>query len=298
MGAARGVGTGWGLLVAMLATGACDRSPVPTTQPSSSGRVSVAGRTRIFYEVQGQGDTLILIHGGFTDRRIWNPQFDDLSRNFTVVRYDLRGFGRSDPAIRPYRPSRDLLALYETLDLGQAALVGLSTGGEVALAFALAHPDRVTGLVLASSPAPGLEVPPEADEQMEAVLRAAVEGGNDSAVRAWMAHPRLAALERDRELANQVEFLARENVRTFALPFRLFLPDDPPPSQRLGEILVPAIVMWGDQDEEWIQRNSAVTAERIPGARTVVLRGAGHLVNLERPSEFNRAVRDLMQRAD
>jgi pimeloyl-ACP methyl ester carboxylesterase len=117
-------------------------------------------------------------------------------------------------------------------------------------------------------------------------------------VAAWLRHPGLASLREKTELANQMEFLVRENEKSFGMPFHPFLPEDPPPSERLGEIRVPTFVVWGDRDTETIQRNSAVTAERIPGARAVILRGAGHMVNLERPGEFNRVVRDLMQRTD
>ena len=66
-----------------LALAACNRAPEAPAPPSRSGRVAVANRVRLFYEIQGQGDTLILIHGGFTDRRIWNEQMDELSRDFT-----------------------------------------------------------------------------------------------------------------------------------------------------------------------------------------------------------------------
>ena len=298
MGRARCFGVAGRLITAGLAITGCNRAPEAPAPPSRSGRVAVANRVRLFYEIQGQGDTLILIHGGFTDRRIWNEQIDELSRDFTVIRYDLRGFGRSDFPSRPYRPAHDLLALYDGLSIGQAALIGLSSGGEVALSFTLAYPDRVTALLLASSPALGLPVPPEDSVRDLAISQAVSSGGADSGVVSWLQHPALASLREKRELANQMEFLVRENARSFSLPFRPFLPDDPPPSERLGEIRVPTVIVWGDRDTETIQRNSAVTAERIPGSRTVIMRGAGHMVSLERPGEFNRVVRDLMQRAD
>ena len=286
------------LIAAGLAIAACNRPPETPPPPSRSGQVAVANRIRLFYEIHGQGDTLVLIHGGFTDRRVWNQQLDELSRDFTVIRYDLRGFGRSDFPSRPYRPSGDLLALYDELSIGQAALIGLSSGGEVALSFTLAHPDRVTALLLASSPAVGLPVSPEDSALDLTISRAVSSGGVDSGVVTWLRHPGLASLREKPELANQMEFLVRENARSFGLPFRPFLPEDPPPSERLGEIRVPSMVVWGDRDTETIQRNSAVTAERIPGARPVIMRGAGHMLNLERPGDFNRAARDLMQRAD
>ena len=285
-------------LILALAVAACNRPPETPAPPARSGRVAVANRIRLFYEIQGQGDTLILIPGGFTDRRIWNEQLDELSRNFTVIRYDLRGFGRSDFPSRPYSPSRDLLALFDALSIGQAAVVGLSSGGEVALSFTLGYPDRVTGLLLASSPAVGLPISPEDSARDLAISQAVSRGGVDSGVAAWLRHPALASLREKTELANQMEFLVRENEKSFGLPFHPFLPEDPPPSERLGEIRVPTIVVWGDRDTETTQRNSAVTAERIPGARAVIMRGAGHMVNLERPGEFNRVVRDLMQRTD
>jgi pimeloyl-ACP methyl ester carboxylesterase len=286
------------VLAVLLVAAACSREPDPPLEAPETGWVEVAPRQRIFYDIQGQGDTLIFIHGGYLDRRMWREQVEEFRDSYTIVRYDLRGFGRSDLPRRAYRPAQDLLALYDALQLGRATLIGHSMGGWAAIAFTLAHPERVNALVLAASPAPGLPLPEEETDPLLEVFATRERAGPDSALVQWLHHPVLASLRNRSELANQVEFLARENERFLTLRFWPFQPEDPPPAARLGEIAVPTLVIWGDRDSEMVRQNSVATAARIPNARAVTLRGAGHLLNLERPSDFNRALRALLELDD
>jgi pimeloyl-ACP methyl ester carboxylesterase len=114
--------------------------------------VAVNG-TRLYYEAAGEGPAVVLLHGGNLDRRLWDPQFLALAREHRVVRYDLRGFGRSRDRDGPFQAHEDLRALLDMLGVPRASLVGLSGGGRIAIDFAFAYPDRVHRLVLA---APGL----------------------------------------------------------------------------------------------------------------------------------------------
>jgi pimeloyl-ACP methyl ester carboxylesterase len=255
----------------------------------------VGDNLRLYYEIEGQGDTLILIHGGFVDRRMWDDQVKDLSQSFTIIRYDMRGFGQSDAPTKPYHPVGDLLALYEALGVGRASLVGHAMGGSVALSFSLAYPDRVNALVLVSSPANGLPATEEEIDRVATLFHTDATLGTDSAVALWLRDPMLAGVMEKPDLARRMEYYARDNARAFAVKFWPFVPEDPPPSERLGEIRAPTLVIWGENDTESIQRNSAVTAARIPGARPLALGGAGHMVSLERPGEFNKAVRAFLE---
>src|SRR3712207_1103532 len=103
-----------------------------------SGFAAVNG-TRLYYEVAGEGTPVALIHGFTLDTRMWDDQFLPLAAHYRVVRYDARGFGRSDlPTGEPYSPHDDLRALLEHLGLGPAAITGLSMGGGIAADFAIA----------------------------------------------------------------------------------------------------------------------------------------------------------------
>lgn len=89
-----------------------------------------ADDANLYYEATGAGDVVVLIHGFTLDTRMWDDQFLPFAERFRVIRYDLRGFGRSDtPTDKPYSHARDLKALFDQLEIEQAHLVGLSKGG-------------------------------------------------------------------------------------------------------------------------------------------------------------------------
>lgn len=102
---------------------------------------------RLYYEVAGAGQAVVFVHGFTLDTRMWDDQWTVFGERGRVVRYDLRGFGRSEAEPVPYSDLDDLLALLNFLDIERAHLVGLSMGGMVLVHFTLAHPRRVHGLV-------------------------------------------------------------------------------------------------------------------------------------------------------
>ena len=97
---------------------------------------------------------------------MWDAQLNYLPRQFRVVRYDLRGFGRSSKPEQPFHPVDDLYQLMQHLGIKRASLIGLSMGSGVALNFALEHPEMVEKLVLASMSGPPRNLPPRAQVAM------------------------------------------------------------------------------------------------------------------------------------
>lgn len=152
----------WLLLAIIMVSGCVGATrhsapePVPRTHMSvDTGRVAVDGGT-LFYEVRGQGPPVILLHPGATfDHRMWEPQVEVLAGDHRVIRYDLRGFGRSSRPTGPFSPVADLYRVLDTLGVERASLVGVGMGSGVALNFALQHPQQVERLVLA-----GMGMPP------------------------------------------------------------------------------------------------------------------------------------------
>ena len=118
-------------------------------------RVDVNG-VSLYYEVTGHGPPLVLAHGFACGLRMWDPQVNALARSWRVVTYDVRGHGISEAPDDPAAYSQaisvaDLRALLEHLKMRRAAVGGLSMGGNIALNFALAHPDMVTALIVADT---------------------------------------------------------------------------------------------------------------------------------------------------
>ncbi len=115
--------------------------------------VAHVNNTELYYEVVGSGHPLTLIHGMLLDRRSWDDQFEVFARQYTVVRYDMRGWGDSaqEQAEPPFSPRQDLLSLLDYLNIHKTSLLGLSGGGALALDFTLEHPDTVDALILVAS---------------------------------------------------------------------------------------------------------------------------------------------------
>jgi 3-oxoadipate enol-lactonase len=260
---------------------------VPDPAPAAtSGFVRVAEPV-IYYEQAGSGAPVVLIHGGQMDRRMWDPQFESWSKSYRVVRYDVRGYGRSATATVPYSDVEDLLAVLDALAIPRAHLVGLSLGGRIAIDFTLSHPDRVASLVAVAAGMSGFEFSAGNWPQQ---LRAAQERGAEAAAELWLEDPYMAPAMEHPDLAPRIRQLVLENAREWLsnplLPKRL----QPPAARRLAEIRVPTLVVVGDRDVPDMQKVASQLAAEVKGARKVVVAGSGHIVNLERPSEFDRAV--------
>ena len=114
---------------------------------------------KLYYEIAGQGPPLIMIHAGVADSRQWNNEFADFSQLSQVIRYDMRGFGKSEPVEGRFSNMSDLVALLEALEIDEPAVVmGCSMGGGLALDFALSYPSKVKALILVGAGPSGLEL--------------------------------------------------------------------------------------------------------------------------------------------
>jgi pimeloyl-ACP methyl ester carboxylesterase len=260
---------------------------------SETGTVQVE-RGDLWFEVAGEGRPVVLIHPGLWDARAWDSQFEVFAQRYRVLRYDLRGYGRSS---RPepgasYSHVRDLGAVLDVAGIDRAALIGCSMGGGVELDFALTHPDRVTALVLVASALGGLEDTPEDEvwfEENVAGIDDAIEAGDlEKArrlqMRIW------APLGIEDPNGRRIFDLAMENVHELTMDESGAEEMDPPAVARLDEIRVPTLVMPADQDPPFMLRAAAAMASGIPNARVVRLTNVDHVIAMRAPDAFNRAV--------
>src|SRR5262245_899214 len=130
-------------------------SSSPAAAEPATGFIEVPGG-RLWYESSGTGTPLVLLHDGLLPSETWDGQVPAFSQAFRTIRYDRRGYGRSEPPRAPFSDVADLSAVFDTLQLGRAVLVGCSNGGKLAVDFALAHPDRIEALVLVGPVVSGL----------------------------------------------------------------------------------------------------------------------------------------------
>lgn len=249
----------------------------------------------LYYEVSGTGPPIVFIHGLAGDARMWDQHAAYLADRFQVVRYDLRGHGRSTmPADAPYSHSDDLAELLDHLAIERAIVVGQSMGGEIAVSFALGYPERVTRLVLVDTALNGYEWSSAWNESWGDVVDACVRGDRPAIVEAILAHPVLEVTVRIPEVrAILAEIFAGYSGWHFANRDPL-VQDDPPSIQRLREITVPVLFVTGDSTIPDFLRIADILSTGIPDIRRVDLPGVGHVSPLEAMEQFNALVAEFV----
>jgi 3-oxoadipate enol-lactonase len=247
---------------------------------------------RLSFDRAGQGFPVVLVHPGLWDRRIWDGQFEAFARHHDVVRYDLRGYGGSDMPTLPYSDVRDLRGLLSGLGIERCAIVGCSMGGQIAINFALEHPDVAEALVLVSPGVSGYGWKDARLDVTSAEVRAAVsvgdlEGAMGVELALW------APLEAGSERSRWIRDVAMENTRIFEIPDSL--PQALPSVMgRLGELQAATLVIVGDKDLDEIHDIADLLAERVPGALRREIHDADHLVMVRQAEVFNRVVLDFL----
>ncbi|WP_168222999.1 alpha/beta fold hydrolase [Oceanicola sp. D3] len=235
---------------------------------------------------QGAGAPVVFLHGFSLDHRSWAPQLAAFSERYRCIAYDLRGFGQSSLPEGDYDHVADLEVLRRSVDLDRFGLVGLSLGANVARAYAALHPERVTGLVLASSGLAGHNWG-TAPRPPEEVSRVAQAQGPEAARAFWLAHPIFASLTDAPE--------ARASVHRQVADYSLWHWRAPGRGARISDagalsgLCVPTLVVSGDRDVRGYRDIADTLAGEIPGARLERI-AAGHMVNLEAPEAFNTAL--------
>jgi len=231
---------------------------------------------------QGAGGPLLFLHGWALDRRAWAPQVEALSRGFETIALDRRGFGESTAPPDLAAESEDIRIVLDSLGVDRAVLVGMSQGGRIALHFALAHPDRVAGLVLQGPPLDGFRPDAHgADAIPLGHYRALARAGRlDEMKASWRRHPLM------QDAGPRLEpLLAAYQGRDLIAPEVAM----PPIVEALGKIAAPALVLTGEADLPWRQLVADAIAYALADARRVRVAG-GHLCNLSHNGPYNAAL--------
>ena len=254
-----------------------------------AGELPRDGGGRIHYRVAGRGVPILLIHGGLVDSRMWDDQVASLSPGHCTIRYDQRGFGRSKAPTAAYSPVEDVRAVLDKVGVSKAVVIGLSYGGQVAVDFALEHPERVLALVTAGATVRGQELQKVGDRP--AIYGALKKRGTAEAVRLWLEDPAFVTARDLPGVQERMRKMLTENVKGWGTP-RPDLVRWPArvPTDHLGEIAVPTLVLRGGQENPNIVVAADLLAEKIPRATLRIVPAAGHHLNMEAPEQFDAAV--------
>jgi pimeloyl-ACP methyl ester carboxylesterase len=269
----------------------------PTISSAAKGGFEAVDGGRLFFEVAGSGSPVVLIHSGITDSRSWDPQVGPFAAHHRVLRYDLRGMGRSDLGHGSYSDLDDLLKLMDAIGFERAALVGVSMGAALALDEALEHPERVAALVLVGAAISGRQPPDAFKAQMDEIdglyERGLIDQVVERELEIWLYGKSRTAADVDPAVREAVREMDRNTTERFpsdAKPERI----DPPAIGRLGEVHIPTLVIVGDLDVDHVQEGANLLSNGIAGARLAIMHGVAHVPNMERPEEFNRLVLDFL----
>jgi 3-oxoadipate enol-lactonase len=266
-----------------------------------SGFIPVNGG-RLYYEEDGEGPPLVLLHAGVANLRQWDPHVPAFAEHYRVIRYDTRGWGRSESEHVEFSNHGDLEQALDHLEVGTAHLLGTSRSGSITLNFTVTHPERVTSLIAVAGGGVGEpDLAPEdvaVGEALEKATEAALEAKDwkrlaDLETAFWGDGPgqpegRLEASIRARMHDWILTTYAAEKEE--GIPQRL----DPPADDRLDQLTMPLLVVIGELDEAYTNAACRNLADAVPGARFEVFEGAAHMLNLEQPERFTKLVLDFL----
>ena len=242
---------------------------------------------RLWYDEAGQGEAVLLVHGGLGDSGLWEGVVPLLAGSFRTLRTDLRFYGRSAGPNVPWSWEGDVLGMLDELRIERTALVGLSLGGRIAVDVALAAPERLWALALVAPGLGGHEVDPFSEGQNERYELAEAEGDAEAAMaiefEIWAP---LGVDDRIRALWNETP-----SVNT--------LPEGVEPrrtndaKQRLGELSVPTLVVTAAHDPAVFREIGPLIAREAPNARHVEL-DSDHYVTLREPELVARTLLEFL----
>jgi 3-oxoadipate enol-lactonase len=249
---------------------------------------------KFYFEVRGNGPTIVLLHDGLLDRQCWDDQWDTLASDHTLVRYDRRGYGRSSVADKPYSDFSDLDRLLQHLKIEEATIIGASAGGSLAVDYAIARPDVVNRLILVGPIVNGLAFSEHFTSRNQAAFRPLVEKGDFAAAIAnWVDDSYLTA-PASRAAKSRLRAILNANPQNFCPRAPQQKAPTTPALRRLSEIRVPTLIIVGESDIADVHAHAGAIQAGISESKRVVVKGAGHLVYLEQPKEFNRIVVDFV----
>lgn len=273
------------LLAAQLCAG-------PLKNLRASGKAEVNGG-RLYYEMYGHGAPLVFLHAGIADHRMWDRQVEYFSSKYTVVRLDSRGYGQSDAATGPYVPADDLYALLQFLKLDRACIIGSSIGGSQAFDMAAAHPQAVSALVIVGGSPIWIPYSDTLNRRMAAIAANAKQKGSAAMTEGWMHDPMLVVARTQPKIDKEMRTFLGENTNGILGPPFMRPPKIPLP--KLSDIKMPALVIVGGSDDPEIVERAHLIVQQMPNAKEVVIKDADHMVNMEKPKEFNRALESFLR---
>ncbi|WP_099363529.1 alpha/beta fold hydrolase [Fredinandcohnia onubensis] len=230
------------------------------------------------FEITGNGQPVVLIHSGGSDRRLWSLLIPFLSRHYKVIAFDGRGAGESPNPIKHTNYVEDVRSLLDYLELKQATLIGHSMGGQIATDLALTYPERVSKLVLIAPSLTGFSYSKEFEQYHNKIVEAAPN--IDKMLELALHSPTYQMVIHTPQKDLIVQMLRQHFERMLKWPadFCMKWPQ-PPAVERLGELKTETLFMIGKLD---LADNFRVADEfhKVPNNRFIEIKDADHMIPL------------------
>ncbi|MEJ2248115.1 MAG: alpha/beta hydrolase [Candidatus Lokiarchaeota archaeon] len=217
---------------------------------------------KLCYEIKGEGEPLILVHGFGVTKEVWIAQFEPLAEYFKVIRFDNRGAGKSDRPNEPYRMEMfadDIAGLMDNLEINKAHILGWSLGGMIVQTFALKYPNRINKIVLINT----LPQWP----------------GDKSGLQMYEIEQSITNPSRPQDIRNQTHALGAYDVL-----------DD------LHKIEILTLIICAEKDRQTPKIMNEKIHEKIPNSKLIVIENAGHDSPKERAPEVNQHIIDFLKK--
>ncbi len=274
------------------------------TQKKTSGYAPVH-RGQLYYETAGEGAPVLLLHAGVADCTMWDNQMGLFSQRYRTIRYDARGFGRSQSETTEFSDRQDILDLFHCLGVDKAAVIGISRGGQIAIDFTVEHPECVSALVPVAAGLSGYAYQPDGSSQaqheneifshmQELWEKKAFDELTDLEVHVWADGPAQPERRSPSQVRDYLHKVIRANLHRQdgeATP----IPLEPPAIKRLAEIHHPTLILVGEYDSLATHAVADELECKIAQSRMVGIRATAHMIPLEQPERFNQVVLEFLK---
>ncbi len=258
-----------------------------------SGFTEVNG-TKLYYDIAGKGETIVLIHGNLGDRRYWDEQFKAFAKSFKVIRYDVRGFGKSSLPKKneQYSHHEDLKALLEHFGIPKAHVAGFSMGCGLAIDFVLAYPEMSNSLIAVGPWVIGYKSPSAENffkefGKIDSILN---KSGKRQAAEYFVNAPFFNPQRMSTKLKNQITEIVNDYTFWHWLnkdPCRYV---SPRAIVQIDKINLPTLIITAEYDIESCREIADLLEKTIPNAKKIDIADATHFMLMEKPTEFNEGV--------
>jgi len=257
-----------------------------------SGYVNVDGG-KLFYEMAGKGDNIVLLHDGMVNRQIWDEQFPMLAKNYRVVRYDRRSYGKSSDPLTQYSHIDDLNQIFIQLKIDKATVFGMSSGGRLAIDFTLKYPEKVTGLVLVGAVVGGFGYSSHMDTRGGHFDPKTLASDPAKVIKYFIMDDPYEIYSGNTEAKEKVMRLLPYMGSDNRVPTR---PADRVAIRFLSDIKVPTLILAGEYDIPDVHAHAGAINAGIKNSKREIIPRSGHLIPIEQPGLFNETVNNFLSK--